>query len=675
MANAIRAYVIATLVVLVISKGVGGETVEAEELVRDTEYDLRVLSKQVKALLERRSEDLKSIEESVRRTVFNGPEVEELRDQVKSLKQEIEQLRSGQPLAAPTPQTKNEKLTVKWLSNAIFEIKNEMGELQQVVNSTALLQTHELHESQMGMLRSDLKSLNSELDQFRILNAKKDAELTVIKEEFNVLRSDWKSMAVLNAKMRHQLKSLQLEWSHNWKQLQEQPLPPLAPENATHSRHQKIMRHHIIHLEKATKHLQEENTYLKTKLNKLEMKVRASDNFDRINGNDIQNYIASNKIQEIQGETKETILKQLSNVTDQQTINTESIANLSKQVTDFEKLHLSMLELLENVENLENKVDKVHPEFRKEISKIEIQTSQMSADTALLKEENRNIKESMQAISFSVSKLQEKSSAEEETLERLQEHLKVLENSDVMQNSRLHDHILKEESSTMDTNATKATIHLVEELRTFESEYKSIVNKLPRSCDSVNGPKGVYLISPGDGEPILAHCEDRWTTIQKRHDGNINFNRKWNEYSNGFGSATGDHWIGNRNLHYLTKDNCTMLKINMKDVYGKYWEAVYDRFHVADYTDGFRLTVSHYHGNASDAMNYQNKMEFSTVDNDRDISNTHCASNYEGGWWFSHCQQANLNGNIYDLTWFDSARNQWIAVAQSEMKIKRRDVC
>lgn len=56
------------------------------ELIRDADYDLRLLSKQVKALVERRTEDLKSIEESVRKTVFNGPEVEELRDQVRSLK-------------------------------------------------------------------------------------------------------------------------------------------------------------------------------------------------------------------------------------------------------------------------------------------------------------------------------------------------------------------------------------------------------------------------------------------------------------------------------------------------------------------------------------------------------------------------------------------------------------
>lgn len=225
-------------------------------------------------------------------------------------------------------------------------------------------------------------------------------------------------------------------------------------------------------------------------------------------------------------------------------------------------------------------------------------------------------------------------------------------------------------------NATKSTIHLVQELKSFEKEYKNIVNKLPYDCSSVSGPNGIYLISPGDGEPILANCEDGWTVIQKRYDGSLNFNQNWNDYSNGFGSATGEHWIGNRNIHHLTKKNCSKLQINMKDIYGKYWQANYDDFQVMDYSNGFKLTVNRYHGNASDALDYQNNMEFSTVDNDRDISNTHCASNYEGGWWFSHCQHANLNGRYnLGLTWFDSSRNEWIAISNSEMRVKSRVIC
>ncbi|KAL1517246.1 hypothetical protein ABEB36_001035 [Hypothenemus hampei] len=642
-----------------------GQTSDDANDINDVDYDLRVLSKQVKALVERRTEDLKSIEESVRKTVFNGPEVEELRDQVRSLKEEIEQLRTYGSIPIPTSttpaQTKNEKLTMKWLSNVVYEMKSEIAELQETINSSVLLKDHQEHQAQMRLLQSDISSLNVELEQFRMLNAKKDAEMTLLKEEFNNLKTDWRIMAEINGKLRNQLKSLQLEWEQD---------KQLTMDNSSHARHQRVLRQHVIHLEKTTKYLHKENVHLKSRVVKMEEQMRS---FDRINGNDIENYIAANKIEEIKvGDSS----VQFKRVVEEQKINTDTIANLSRQMSNFDKLHLSMLELLENVETLENKVDKAFPEFRKEISKVESQTGQVASDVSLLKEDQKNIKESMQAIGFSVSKLQDESRTEEERLVTVEDHLKLLEKSSVTQHSRLHDHILKHESSSAEMNATKSTIHLVEELQSFESEYKSIVNKLPRDCGSVDGTSGIYLISPGEGEPILAHCDQGWTTIQKRYDGTINFNRNWNEYSNGFGSATGEHWLGNRNLHHLTQDNCTVLKINMKDIYGKYWEAIYEHFHIADYTAGFKLFVSGYSGNASDAMNYQNQMEFSTIDNDRDISNTHCASNYEGGWWFSHCQHANLNGRYnLGLTWFDSKRNEWIAVAQSEMRIKKRDVC
>uniref|UniRef100_A0AAR5PZT7 Fibrinogen C-terminal domain-containing protein n=1 Tax=Dendroctonus ponderosae TaxID=77166 RepID=A0AAR5PZT7_DENPD len=636
----------------------------AQNAIGDADYDLRVLSKQVKALVERRTEDLRSIEESVRRTVFNGPEVEELRDQVRSLKTEIDQLRTG-TVAPPTPQSKNEKLTVKWLSNTVQELRSEISELQNTLNSSILLQDHEVHQAQISLLQSDISSLSGELERFRTLNARKDADMRLLQEELNSLRSDWRSMAEVNGRLRNQLKSMQLEWAHDMKALQEKETLPLPAENSSHPRHQRVLRQHVVHLEKTTRSLHKENALLQDRVKQLEEQQQSnheSNHINEINELDLQQVLA--------------LEMQLNNLSEQQLIHTGHIAELSKQIDNFDKVHLSMLELLENVESLENKVDKALPELRKEISKVESQTGQMVADIAPLKEDHNNIKESMKAIGFSVSKLQDKDSEDAAELQKLRQHLDNLEKGAAVQNSHLHNHILKEESVLTDVNATRSTIHLVEELQSFESEYKSIVNKLPRDCGSVDGPKGIYLISPGDGEPILARCDSGWTTIQKRYDGSINFNRNWNEYSNGFGSATGEHWLGNRNLHHLTKDNCTQLSINMKDIYGKYWEASYDHFHIADYTQGFKLTVSHYHGNASDAMDYQNRMEFSTVDNDRDISNTHCASNYEGGWWFSHCQHANLNGRYnLGLTWFDGTRNEWIAVAQSEMRVKRRDVC
>jgi len=126
----------------------------------------------------------------------------------------------------------------------------------------------------------------------------------------------------------------------------------------------------------------------------------------------------------------------------------------------------------------------------------------------------------------------------------------------------------------------------------------------------------------------------------------------------------------------LTADNCSSLRVDIHDIYGQNWFAEYTEFSVSSEADGFRLWVNGYQGNASDAFEYQNRMQFSTIDADRDISNTHCAGNYEGGWWFSHCQHVNLNGRYsLGLTWFDGARNEWIAVAWSEMKVRRRAGC
>lgn len=118
------------------------------------------------------------------------------------------------------------------------------------------------------------------------------------------------------------------------------------------------------------------------------------------------------------------------------------------------------------------------------------------------------------------------------------------------------------------------------------------------------------------------------------------------------------------------------LRLELGDIYGQRWLAEYSQVVVGPRQDGYRLSVSGYRGNASDALDYQTGMEFSAPDRDRDTSHTHCAQNYEGGWWFSHCQHANLNGRYnLGLTWFQADRNEWIAVATSELKVRRAAGC
>lgn len=215
----------------------------------------------------------------------------------------------------------------------------------------------------------------------------------------------------------------------------------------------------------------------------------------------------------------------------------------------------------------------------------------------------------------------------------------------------------------------------VKKLQSVEREYEDLVNQLPKDCSEVAGPDGAYLIHPRHS-PVETWCANGTTLLQRRYNGSVEFNRKFSEYVHGFGEAASEFWLGLESMHQLTSDNCSSMRIDMADIYGSTWFAEYDHFLVGSADTGYVLELSGFSGNASDAFEYQNHMEFSAIDRDRDISNTHCAGNYEGGWWFSHCQHVNINGKYtLGLTWFDSARNEWIAVASSEMRLRRRPGC
>jgi chromosome segregation ATPase len=98
--------------------------------------------------------------------------------------------------------------------------------------------------------------------------------------------------------------------------------------------------------------------------------------------------------------------------------------NLSRQVSDFDKLHTSLLELLEDVEEIETKLDKTVPEIRSEISKVEIDSAQLSSDQNILKEEDHNMAKTIQALAVSISTLQSERSTHH-NLEREVNNLKM----------------------------------------------------------------------------------------------------------------------------------------------------------------------------------------------------------------------------------------------------------
>ncbi|CAH2241924.1 jg27100 [Pararge aegeria aegeria] len=361
--------------------------------------------------------------------------------------------------------------------------------------------------------------------------------------------------------------------------------------------------------------------------------------------------------------------------------------NTSQKLSDFEKVHSSVLELREDIESIENKADKTIPEFRKEISKLDVSVAQLNAQSSYLKEDQENLRQSVKAIAVSVSNTIDRAAMDRLAIKELNETVNELVTRSKKQYSWFNNHILKSEvnmSNLANNGAVEmGTVEMrlpelmgeVKTLQPVEREYENLVNKLPKDCSNISGAAGTFLIHPGKS-PVETWCSDGSTLLQRRFNGSVEFNRKFSEYVHGFGKASSEFWLGLETMHELTADNCSSMRIDMTDIYGSVWFAEYDHFFVGSADTGYVLEVSGYYGNSSDAFEYQNHMQFSAIDHDRDISNTHCAGNYEGGWWFSHCQHVNINGKYtLGLTWFDSARNEWIAVASSVMRLHRRPGC
>lgn len=88
----------------------------------------------------------------------------------------------------------------------------------------------------------------------------------------------------------------------------------------------------------------------------------------------------------------------------------------------------------------------------------------------------------------------------------------------------------------------------------------------------------------------------------------------------------GEFWLGNEALYRLTKKNDTGLRAEFVDISGEPWFAEYSDFGISSKKLGYSLHVAGYGGNASDALAYQNRMQFSTVDSDRSILTAHPSS-------------------------------------------------
>ncbi|XP_067089747.1 microfibril-associated glycoprotein 4-like isoform X2 [Osmerus mordax] len=213
---------------------------------------------------------------------------------------------------------------------------------------------------------------------------------------------------------------------------------------------------------------------------------------------------------------------------------------------------------------------------------------------------------------------------------------------------------------------------------------------LPVDCADVYssgfGSSGVYTIYPaGPTSPVQVYCDmgcvdepdgGRWTVIQRRMDGTVNFYRKWDQYKSGFGQASGEYWL--ENVHLLTLRKKYELRVDMEDFEGAKVHVQYSSFSVGPENDGYQLDLSGFtDGGAGNSMTADSGKKFSTFDKDQDTSSSNCAQNYLGGWWYGECHSVNPNGqylwgsSIYGLgiNWV-SWKGYKYSLKAIEMKIR-----
>uniref|UniRef100_A0A3Q2E567 Angiopoietin-like 1b n=1 Tax=Cyprinodon variegatus TaxID=28743 RepID=A0A3Q2E567_CYPVA len=193
---------------------------------------------------------------------------------------------------------------------------------------------------------------------------------------------------------------------------------------------------------------------------------------------------------------------------------------------------------------------------------------------------------------------------------------------------------------------------------TFQTPPATLFKKSPfRDCQEAqeagHSTSGMYLIKPDESErTVQAWCEQDidnggWTVIQRRKDGSVNFFRNWDNYKTGFGNIDGEYWLGLEAIYKLGRQGDYKLMVEMEDWMDKKVYAQYDSFHLEPESEGYRLRLGTYQGNAGDSLSSHNGKQFTTLDRDKDTFSGNCAHFHKGGWWYNACGQANLNGVWY----------------------------
>lgn len=324
-------------------------------------------------------------------------------------------------------------------------------------------------------------------------------------------------------------------------------------------------------------------------------------------------------------------------------------AEQTRKLTDVETQVLNQTSRLE-IQLLENslstyKLEKQLLQQTNEILKIHEKNSLL--EHKILEMEERH-KEEMDTLKEEKENLQSLVTRQSYVIQELEKQLnKATTNNSVLQKQQLE---LMDTVHTLITLCSKEGVLLKNAKKEEEKPFRDCAD-VYQSGFNKSGVYTIYINNVSDPKKVFCNMEVNgggWTVIQHREDGSLDFQKGWKEYKMGFGSPSGEHWLGNEFIFAITSQRQYSLRIELMDWEGNRAYSQYDRFHIGNEKQNYRLYLKGHSGTAGKQSSLiLHGAEFSTKDADNDNCMCKCALMLTGGWWFDACGPSNLNGMFY----------------------------
>ncbi|XP_042867273.1 ficolin-1-like [Penaeus japonicus] len=227
---------------------------------------------------------------------------------------------------------------------------------------------------------------------------------------------------------------------------------------------------------------------------------------------------------------------------------------------------------------------------------------------------------------------------------------------------------------------------ITEEAQRMNAESPTGFQLKPADCadhllmgSTTSGVYEIYPFSCSCREPVRVWCDMEtdgggWTVFmaRQRQTPQVDFNRSWTEYKEGFGDPTGEFWLGNEMMHRITSGRKYSLRVDLTLTNQIQQFAEWEEIRLGSEADKYRMKLGEYLPQSStytNCLNYLNKRYFTTYDRDYDHYTGNCAAKIGGGWWTYHCRFMQLTG-VYNQGLNTTCSSLQVQVARAQMKVR-----